>query len=211
MALPEDFHAIVSQAKGGDRVAMDRLIAVVRPHIQHLARRYADPLHAEESASDLVQEASLRAWQKIDQFQGGLDGAEALAKFRVWMGQIVHRLGLNARRDRQAQKRSPAGRRVLPLNPGDGATTGRGGAGIAAAASGPSPSVRVQRSEEATRVHAALEKIAARSDREVVRLRIFEGLTVEETAKRVGLTVDQVRGRFQACLKVLERELGGPG
>ena len=185
---------------------MDRLLAAVRPHLEHLARRYADPAHATESASDLVQEASLRAWQKIDQFAGGPGHEEALAKFRIWMGQIVHRLGLNAQRDRKAQKRLPAGRRILPLSAGSKSGVPR----VTAVSAGPSPSVRVQVSEEATRVRAALQRIASDGDREVVRLRIFEGLTLEETARRLGLSVDQVPGRFQACLRILERELGGP-
>lgn len=204
-----DLQALVGRAKEGSREAMDELLTVLRPHLENLARRYADAAHASESTSDLVQEAWLRAWQKIDQFQGGRDDAETLAMFRAWAGQIVHRLGINAKRDRQAAKRAPAGRAVLPLSARRGGTTGRRRRTSPAAAD-PSPSACMARSEETRRVQDALAKLDDKLDRDIVRLRVFEGLTLRETASRLGITVDQVRGRFQSALRQLERELGEP-
>jgi RNA polymerase sigma factor (sigma-70 family) len=66
------------------------------------------------------------------------------------------------------------------------------------------------RSEETRRVQDALAKLDDKLDRDIVRLRVFEGLTLRETASRLGITVDQVRGRFQSALRQLERELGEP-
>jgi DNA-directed RNA polymerase specialized sigma24 family protein len=72
---PDGFAELVERARGGDRQALDALLARVRPWLEELAR-------GRPEASDLAQEAWLRAWQKLDQFHGGPDDAQALALFR---------------------------------------------------------------------------------------------------------------------------------
>ena len=55
-------------------------MAAVRPSLLGVAHEYADPLRASESASDLVQEAELRAWQKLEQFCGGETDEDTIAQ-----------------------------------------------------------------------------------------------------------------------------------
>src|SRR5579883_2408193 len=104
------FSDLLTRARAGDRAATDELLARIRPWLEQLARQHADPLHPDGSTSDRVQEAWLRAWQKLDQFQGAADEAQALAMFRAWLARIVARLGLNAARDRGARQRTPPGK-----------------------------------------------------------------------------------------------------
>jgi RNA polymerase sigma-70 factor, ECF subfamily len=206
MEVPEDFQEIVREAQRGSREAMDRLLAILKPQLEELSRGYADPARAAESTQDLVQEAWLRAWQKMEQFQGGKDDAETMAMFRGWIGQIVHRLGLNAVRDRQVQRRSPQAGVVLPLRDG-GPGSSDGGWRREPAADGPTPSGAFQIDEEARLVQSALEKIPDSLDRDILRLRFFEGVSLRQIAERLGLRYLIVRERYQVSLRVMEREL----
>src|SRR5437867_2287578 len=104
---PLRFRDLVQRAQTGDRQAMDELLPIVRPWLEQSARRYVDPREPGASTSDLVQEAWLQAWQKLDQFRGGRDDQQTLAMFRAWVSRIVRRLGLNAVRHRHAQRRKP--------------------------------------------------------------------------------------------------------
>ncbi len=42
----EGFNDLVRRAQDGDRAAMDRVLETLRPHLEHLARPYANPAKA---------------------------------------------------------------------------------------------------------------------------------------------------------------------
>lgn len=205
MNSPDGFQDLVSRAQAGDRQAMDQLLAVIRPWLEQLARGYADPRRPDESTSDLAQEAWLRAWQKLDQFRGGGDDEQTRARFRAWLSQIVHRLGLNALRGRQTQRRKPPGKRlrVRPAPADESASQN----GIEPAASGPTPSANMQAEEQMRRIRGALQQIADTTDREIVRLRFFEGWSLRQIARHLHTNQEQVRQRYHAVMEQLEREL----
>lgn len=60
-------------------------------------------------------------------------------------------------------------------------------------------------------LHAALERLAAMDPRQaqVVELRCFGGLTIEETAEAMELSVATVKREWQVARLWLKRELGG--
>src|SRR5262245_37045946 len=153
---------------------MSHLLEIVRPHMEMLARGYADPLRATESTSDLVQEALLRAWQKHDQFEGGRSEEETAAMFHGWVGQIVNRLGSNMRRDQGALKRSPEGGIIYSLERGPAQGAGNSSA-MNIAGSDSSPSAIMRRDEAEEIVREALGRIADPTDRESSYLRFFDG------------------------------------
>jgi DNA-directed RNA polymerase specialized sigma24 family protein len=77
MENPPGFHDLLNRARSGDSAATDELLALIRPWVEQLARSHGRQFGLHESVSDLVQEAWLRAWQKLDQFQGAADEAAA--------------------------------------------------------------------------------------------------------------------------------------
>lgn len=88
---------LVDSARRGDRAAFDQL---VRRHADRLyavlLRFTADPDEAEEA----TQEAFLRAWRRLDAFEGR-------SQFFTWL----YRIGINEAK-RRATRRPPAGRVV---------------------------------------------------------------------------------------------------
>jgi RNA polymerase sigma factor (sigma-70 family) len=202
------FQDLLARARAGDRAATDELLARIRPWLEQLARSYANPQRPDGSVSDLVQEAWLRAWQKLDQFHGATDEAQALAMFRTWLARIVARLGLNAVRDRSAQQWTPAGQ-LLPLDGLGRTISGDSAAAFDPSGAEPTPSANAQAQEQAWRVQEALTRLADPLDRDIVRLRFFEGISLRQIAERLGCNHETVRQRYHTLLHQLQRDLDG--
>lgn len=111
-------------------------------------------------------------------------------------------------RDRKAQRRRPPQKIVRLQQAPTGASTSQGSA-IDPADSELSPSQNVQADEQARRVRDRLARLPDPTDREIVRLRFFEGLSLRQIADRLQLSYDQVRDRYQHSMRRLERDLGG--
>ena len=200
------FHDLLARAHAGDRPAIDELMVRVRPWIEQLARKAAPHQRPNGSVSDLVQEAWLRVWQKLDQFQGAADEAQSLAMFRAWLARIVARLGLNAARDAAALQRRPPGQ-LLPL---DGVHAENGSLPIRdPSASGPAPSADLRAEEQARIVQEALARLSDPLDREIIRLRFFEGLSLRQIAHRLDCNHETIRQRYHAVLSRLQQDLKG--
>ena len=202
------FQDLVRRAQAGDREAMDQVLSILRPHLERLASPYADPLRPVGSTADLLQESCLRAWTKLGSFQTGQDDEETFALFRAWVGQLVRRLGLNAQRDRKRQRRDPP-KKILSLGARRSESPTTSGGGNDPPANDPSPTTLARGEEGARWVRAALEEIPDETDAAIVRLRFYEELTLKEISKRLNLGYDQVRGRFDAMVVRLQRDLKG--
>jgi RNA polymerase sigma factor (sigma-70 family) len=199
---------LLRRARAGDRPAMERLLAELHPDLERLAHGHADPGSPGESTVDLVQEAALRIWQRLDQFRGGPDAEQTAAMFRDWVAQLVHHLGLDRQRRQHAQRREPPGK-LIRLDGGKEGASGSEGAGLDPLASGPTASANVGAEEQARLIREAVARIPQLTDREIVRLCFFEGQSLRQVAESLQLSYDKVRERYHHALRVLERELGG--
>jgi len=203
--MPSDgFRELVSRAQAGDKHALRDLLEALRPYMEHVAQGYADPARGAESTADLVQESWMRAWEKLSQFRAGESDEETRAMLHGWIGQIVHRLGLNLRRDQKAKKRSPEDGAIVSLSH----ETGSGSLGsLPAIDSGPTPSGVFSQNERSLRVRQVVDALPDSVDRAFVQLRFFEGLSLADVARKLGLTYEQARERFRSLSLRLEREL----
>lgn len=202
----EGFHDLILRAQAGDKPDMDRLLTILRPYLEHLARPFADPDQPAKSTSDLLQDSFLRAWQRIGTFDGGNSDEETYAMFRGWLGQIVRRLGLDAQRARERQRRKPPGEVLRIGHPRPGQSTSLGGV-VDPPAREASPSAYA-RSEELDRsVREAIAKLPDALNADIVRLYMLEGLNLAQIAERLGLGYDKVRDRYWATMRHLQRDL----
>lgn len=202
------FHALVRQAQGGDRAAMDRVIEILRPRIEPLARQYAGPIKPTESTADLLQESCLRAWNKIGAFQGGEGDEETFRMFRTWIGQIVRRLGLDSRREQGRKKRQPI-RKPLRLGPGNAGDSTAFGRFVEPRSTDPTPSARLRGQELKLRVREIIDELPRDEDAAVMRLVIGDGLTVSEAARELRIHPETARKRFWATARKIEHRLQG--
>jgi RNA polymerase sigma factor (TIGR02999 family) len=185
MPEPEEITAILAQARGGDRSALDEVFSRVHAEIHRIAHRQIArvPAGASLNTTAVVNEAYLKlvrspqlVWE---------DRAHFYAVAAMAMRQIL----LNHARARSAQKRG--GGPTPVWRTGDGSVEAK--------------------VDEFLRLDAALGRLRELDGRmaQVVDLRYFAGLSVEETADVLQVTERTVRRDWRTARAFLFRELGG--
>ena len=163
-----------------------------------LVRRYQGRLYptllrltgSAEDAQDLLQEAFLRAYRKLDRFRGG-------SSFYTWLYRLAVNLALSHRRRRKgparfSELRAEGGAEIEPT--GDPEQT--------------DPTIPAERAERDALVQSALDALAP-DHRAVVVLKEFDGLRYEEIAATLGIPVGTVRSRLHRARHELRGRLSG--
>lgn len=181
-----DEHRLVAQAKSGSSSAFGQLYERYRPRVYSATYRV---LRQRQDAEDAVQRCFQRALTNLGRFRED-------STFSTWVTRIAINEALMMLRQR---------RTTVPLAEGghDGAET-------------PCPLELVDRALSpeqtagANELRGALTRAVSRlrkNLRTVVLLREFRGLTSEETARRLGLTVAAVKARMFHARRYLRRHL----
>jgi RNA polymerase sigma-70 factor (ECF subfamily) len=183
---------LVGMAQKGDMTAFEELVARHRDKIY--ARAYS-MMRNEDEALDLSQEAWVKGWQRLVQFQGD-------SSFVTWMTRIVINLCLDQLRKHKRQRaesieameeESGGVERHMPV-----VTT--------------NPTEGLERAELRKRIDRALAQLS-HEHRTVLVLHEFEELEYKEIAKRMECSIGTVmsrlfyaRRRMASLLAGLKRE-----
>ncbi len=207
MIFPDGLCALVRRAQAGDRQAQIDLLQRLQPSLEQLSQRYDFQISPAETASDLSQEATLRLWERLAQFEGSVDDQSTAAMFYKWIEQLVRRLAINRQAAHRAARRAHEGPMTRLNQTADhlcDPVTAQEPADDA-----PSPS-SIAGSEELDRmVQSAVDEIPNPTDRQILQLCFFESLSLRAVAERLDLSYDVVRSRYHAGLRFLERQLKG--
>lgn len=180
MATQSDFaeqpeSALVKAAQEGDTAAFEELVA---RHRDKIYARAFSMMRNEEAAVDLSQEAWVKGWQRLVQFQGE-------ASFVTWMTRIVINLCLDQlRKDKRVRSES-----IEQLN------EETGGVERQMPVVTPNPTERLERAELRQRIDRALGQLS-HEHRTVLILHEFEELEYKEIAKRMGCSIGTVMSRL---------------
>jgi RNA polymerase sigma factor (TIGR02999 family) len=187
MSTATDVTQILFDWEAGDTSALDRLIPLVSEELHQRAERLLRRERAGHTLQPtaLVHEAYLRL---VDQKRAGWQNR---AHFFAVSARIMRRILVDHARRRRAAKRGDGAVKV-PLDEALGAAV--------------EPEVDLLVLED------ALERLAAAARRpcRVVELRYFGGLTLEETATVLEVSVATVKLDWQMARAWLYRELRGP-
>jgi RNA polymerase sigma-70 factor (ECF subfamily) len=189
-----DVVGLLARVRGGDRSALNELLAAHRDAIGRFLELRMDPkLRARVGVSDVLQEADLEIARRIDDFL-----AREPMPFQVWVLKTAHQQLLRLRRHHVEAECRGAGAEVpLPDN-ASVLLAGR------LAAASPTPSQEANRAETARLVQAALAELPE-LDREVILLRTFEGLSNAEAAQFLDIDPPAASKRYtRALLKLRE-------
>src|SRR5579862_6606933 len=93
-ASPGDDQSLVKAARQGDMAAFEALVA---RHRDKIYARALSMMRNEDEAIDLSQEAWVKGWQRLQQFQGD-------SSFSTWMTRIVINLCLDQIRRHKRQR-----------------------------------------------------------------------------------------------------------
>jgi RNA polymerase sigma factor (sigma-70 family) len=197
---------LIRDAQAGDASARAALMDRFAPCVEHLCRDASFYTDADLSATDLMQEAWLRIWQKFQQFRGTGDEQHVEVTLFNWLRQTARSVIVNLGESRNTQRRRPP-TPVLPIDVSvaGGSSVSSGHRTLAAGDRTPSE-IAIAR-EEAQLIEAAIESLGDPLDREIIRSRFFAGASLAETAGRLGIHYDEVRTRFHKSLEQLDRAL----
>jgi len=168
---------LVQRSLSGDHDAFARLIEPFGQVASRVAYAIVGP-----DAEDVVQDALVKAFTRLDQFRRGNE-------FRPWLLAIVANEARN--RVRGSGRRSVLELRVAGQRHG-----------VA-----PDPAVEATATDTRQRLLSAVAQLPAR-DREVLALRYFAELSEAETAAALGCAVGTVKSRAHRALARLRVELG---
>ena len=166
---------LVEAARLGELGAFEELVARHRDKVY--ARAYS-MMRKEEDAIDLSQEAWVKGWQRLKQFQGE-------SSFATWITRIVINLCLDELRK---QKRHPA-------DSIEGMDEEGGGVERQMPPVLVNPTERLERGELRKRIEGALDKLS-NEHRTVLVLHEFEEMEYKEIAKTVGCSIGTVMSRL---------------
>lgn len=180
---------LLAQVRAGHAPALDELLTRHRPFLRHMVELYLDPrLRQRVDPSDVVQDAQLEAARRIEGYL-----AEPALPFRLWLRRITYdRLLMLRRRHHGAQQRAVA--RELPLPEGSAVQLAQ-----RLLADVSTPSEAAIQSELARRVQRAVQRLAE-TDRDLVLMRSFEGLSNQEVAEVLGVEPAAASKRFGRAL-----------
>ncbi len=170
-----DDPALVRAAQHGDMAAFEELVARHRDKIY--ARAYS-MMRNEEEAIDLSQEAWVKGWQRLRQFQGE-------SSFGTWMTRIVINLCLDQLRKQKRQRMESI----------EALDEESGGVERQMPAVTVNPTAGLERAELRQRIDRALGQLSY-EHRTVLVLHEFEEMEYKAIAKTMGCSIGTVMSRL---------------
>jgi RNA polymerase sigma-70 factor (ECF subfamily) len=177
-AEPHDERELLARVQAGDSEAFDLLVRRYLPKARVIARRL---MQNPDDADDLVQDAFLRALERIATF-------DASRAFEPWFTRLLVNLGLDWRRKQVVRRTESHDPERL--------------------AGGTRPDREVERSELRSSLQQALEKLPDRQ-RLIVTLFEIDGRSTEEVAEMLKVSQVTVRWHLHQARKALREMLKG--
>ena len=178
--------ALVARVRGGDVAAYDALVRKYERQIFRIAQHITQN---REDAEDVMQDAFLKAYEKLDQFQGN-------SKFYTWLVRIAVNESLMRLRKRRTGK-------MVSID--EDVETEEGSVPRDLADWAPDPEQNYTQAEMGRILEKTIKGLPA-GFRVVFELRDVQGLSTEDTAEALGLSVPAVKSRLlRARLQLRER------
>jgi RNA polymerase sigma-70 factor (ECF subfamily) len=183
-----DEAALVSAAQTGDLEAFEELVA--RHRDKFYARAFS-MVRSQDEAVDLTQEAWIKIWQRLDQFQGG-------SGFATWGTRVL----INVCLDFLRKKKRLAEDSVEQMNDESG------GVERLLPPVVDNPTKRLEQAELRNRLDEGMAQLTE-EHRAVLVLHAYEGLEYKEIAERVGCSLGTVMSRLFYARRRLAAALQG--
>ena len=169
--------ALVARARRGERGAFDEIVKRHQRGLWRLVRRY---VRNDADASDVTQQAFVRAYRALDRFRGE-------ASVRSWLYRIGINVALNFVRDHGREQASDTA-----------------GAELTVDAVAPGAMLSAERAKA---LRAAVAELPPKQ-RMVLELRVFDDLSFREVAALADCTENAAKVSFHYAVKRLREVLG---
>ncbi|MGN6386004.1 MAG: RNA polymerase sigma factor [Verrucomicrobiota bacterium] len=179
---------LVKAAQKGNMPAFEELVG---RHRDKIYARAFSMVRNEEDAVDLSQEAWVKGWQRLNQFQGD-------SSFATWMTRIVINLCLDQLRKQKRVKSESI----------DQMEEDSGGVERQMPVLNPNPTENLERGELRVRIDKALAQLSY-EHRTVLILHEFEELEYKLIAKKMGCSIGTVMSRLFYARRKMASLLAG--
>jgi RNA polymerase sigma-70 factor, ECF subfamily len=203
MPDPLSVSELIQRCRNGEAAARAQLFDRYHPYLRILAQaQLGRQLRAKCAPSDLVQQTLLEAHRDFATFQGTHE-----AELVAWLRRILAHNLYNEARHYNAQQRDAT--REVSLDQVQAAVD-QSSLLLArcVAAEGPTPSQIAAERESAVRLADAMARLPE-DYQTVLMLRVFEELSAEEVAQRMGRSAGAVRMLQMRALTALKEQLEG--
>ncbi|MCI0492693.1 MAG: sigma-70 family RNA polymerase sigma factor [Planctomycetes bacterium] len=172
-----DEASLIDATLAGDTAAFGTLVT---RHQDRLYNSLLRVLGSSEDARDMVQEAFVQAFLKLESFRGS-------SAFYTWLYRIAFNLAMSHTRRRRPTQSLDTAKSRFGCEPADGQ---------------PTPEANLAQRETVHMVHAAMERLSAEY-RQILVLREIEECRYEQIADILELPIGTVRSRlFRARLEL---------
>lgn len=196
-----DSQEILALAKQGDESAKGELLNRFRPYLNVIAQRHLDErLQSRLDYADVVQITFLEATRDFDDFRG-----ESVESLLAWLRNILRNNVSTAHQQHlTAQKRSARKEVILRVSSDSGGNSL--GLQDMVLSESSSPSQRMMRDEASVVLATCLEHIPE-TQREAIRMRYLEGMSLKEISERIEKSEMAVAGLLKRGLRALREEM----
>jgi RNA polymerase sigma-70 factor (ECF subfamily) len=190
LAVTDETGYLLRRAGDGDPHAFDELFGRHRAALHRaIARRLGGRLRARVDPSDVVQDVQIDALGRLTDYLG-----RRPMPFRLWLFRSAIERVSKLRRHAVAARRDIGRERPLSLLDSSSPSPAR-----PIRSAGLTPSQQAAARDAASRLHAALGRLAE-PDRALLNMRAFEGLSYEEAGSRLGIDQAAARKRYGRAL-----------
>jgi RNA polymerase sigma-70 factor (ECF subfamily) len=188
LTAPGELEELIAAARAGERAALNRLLAHVRPRLLSVALRM---VRDRDDAEDVVQEALLKVCRHLTRFEGR-------SAFSTWLHRIVVNTALDRLRRQQARCERAAD--------GERAEEGVAMAASAQAIDEQTPERELGRAETGAAVQEAIACLSP-PHQEVLALREIEGESYLSIARIARVPVGTIMSRLHHARRRLAQQL----
>jgi RNA polymerase sigma-70 factor (ECF subfamily) len=177
--LGNQIKSLCRRVKKSDKNAASELLKIYYADIYSYLRRLCGSRH---DAEDLTQQTFLKAWSSLDGFAGR-------SKFSTWLYRIAHNTYLDWLRKNAAVTQS------RPDQWWQECTHKNSG-----------PYANVAESQLTQQLYEAVDQLDE-DKKHIVHLHYYQGLSLRETAKVLGIATSTVKYRLREVMKILKDKL----
>lgn len=173
-------NSLCKRAGRADKNAACELLKIYYADIYSFLRRLCG---STADAEDLTQQTFLKVWSSLDSFKGR-------SRFSTWLYRIAHNTYIDFQRGNAGSNRDRSDQwwaECIDENPG--------------------PFANVAERQLARRLYEAVDRLDE-DKKHVVHLHYYQGLSIRETARVLGIATSTVKYRLREVFKILRIKLG---
>ena len=177
--LDNQIKSLCKRIKRADKNAASELLKIYYADIYSYLRRLCG---SKQNAEDLTQQTFLKVWSSLDSFAGR-------SKFSTWLYKIAHNTYIDWQRRNIRRNQSNVDRwwqECIDKNP--------------------VPFANAAESQLAEQIYEAVDQLDE-NKKHIVHLHYYQGLSLRETAKVLGIATSTVKYRLREVFKILKKKV----